>query len=348
LKLKTILELFAGENAMSKAGEQGLRPKHEPIVVARKPLLESTIAKNVLEWGTGGINIDGSRIKPKYNLQGNDLFSIMELCQLNHLKLPANNAELKRFQEDTSNVIKKLFSVAENVGTNTLEKALGIMQENTTKTDTLCSVEMLVENINTNLNTSGSGKNLTEKNQKDLSYIISTVSKMITELKISNLSVCQLTEVLHTQAKKEESTLGAQGRFPANFLHDGSDEVVGLFPGEDDKSASRFFYVAKASKKDRNEGLDKFEKKERVRQGLAGEKKNTHSANSHPTVKPTKLMQYLVRLVTPKGGTVLDPFMGSGSTGKACVLEGFDFIGIEMNLEYVEIAKARIEEAKNK
>ena len=139
------------------------------------------------------------------------------------------------------------------------------------------------------------------------------------------------------------------GRFPANFIHDGSDEVLELFPdskaGEprDDRgtggiwsesmgvpcgpqygdkgSAARFFYCAKANKKDRNEG----------------------AANNHPTVKPTNLMRYLVRLITPPNGTVLDPFTGSGSTGKAAVLEGFNFIGIEQSAEYVQIAKARIE-----
>ena len=86
----------------------------------------------------------------------------------------------------------------------------------------------------------------------------------------------------------------------------------------DTGSAARFFYCAKASKRDRDE------------------------ANIHPTVKPTALMRYLCRLVTPPGGTVLDPFMGSGSTGKAARQEGFDFIGIEREAEYVEIAKARI------
>ena len=89
-------------------------------------------------------------------------------------------------------------------------------------------------------------------------------------------------------------------------------------------AASRFFYCPKASKKDRNEG------------------------NIHPTVKPTDLMAYLVRLVTPKGGTVLDPFMGSGSTGKAAVREGMDFIGIEREDEYMEIAKTRIEHEQGK
>ena len=72
----------------------------------------------------------------------------------------------------------------------------------------------------------------------------------------------------------------------------------------------------------------------------------TPRSNFHPTVKPTKLMQYLVRLVTPKSGTVLDHFMGSGSTGKACRLEGFDFIGIEREEDYIKIAEARIEATK--
>lgn len=153
-----------------------------------------------------------------------------------------------------------------------------------------------------------------------------------------------------------ETTLGERlndaGRFPANLVHDGSEEVVGLFPDgakpkperrgkkggsgfgffDDEKtaatdgvwpadpggSAARFFYCAKASKKDRDEG------------------------NGHPTVKPTDLMRYLCRLVTPPGGIVLDPFMGSGSTGKAAVKEGFDFIGIEIDETYYNIAKARI------
>jgi site-specific DNA-methyltransferase (adenine-specific) len=110
-----------------------------------------------------------------------------------------------------------------------------------------------------------------------------------------------------------------QGRWPANLIHDGSEEVAGLL-----NDAARFFYCAKASKRDRDEG------------------------NNHPTVKPTDLMRYLCRLVTPPGGTILDPFMGSGSTGKAAMLEGFDFIGIERDPEYVKIAEARIGAAKDR
>jgi DNA modification methylase len=142
------------------------------------------------------------------------------------------------------------------------------------------------------------------------------------------------------------------GRWPANVIHDGSVEVLTAFPDapgqqgdlkttgrnrpssgrfgdmapplphlariETDKSAARFFYCAKASKKDRETG------------------------NTHPTVKPLDLMRYLCRLVTPPGGTVLDPFSGSGSTGKAAALEGFKFIGVEREAEYFEIACQRI------
>lgn len=151
------------------------------------------------------------------------------------------------------------------------------------------------------------------------------------------------------------------GRWPANIIHDGSDEVLAAFPDakgqqsdlngqgegrtskgifgdlprarehaarvDGDTSAARFFYCAKASKADRDEGMERAD----------GER-----ANIHPTVKPTALMRYLCRLVTPPGGLVLDPFAGSGSTGKAAHLEGFQFIGFEQSAEYAAIAAARI------
>ena len=146
-----------------------------------------------------------------------------------------------------------------------------------------------------------------------------------------------------------------QGRFPANLIHDGSQEVLELFPDtkpsrigkprgtkkkglfansefnkvgqehNDKGTAARFFYCPKASKKDRNEGCE----------GLEG-------GNNHATVKPNALMAYLCRLITPAGGTVLDPYMGSGSTGKAAVSEGFSFTGIELDPDYYEICKERV------
>lgn len=161
-----------------------------------------------------------------------------------------------------------------------------------------------------------------------------------------NPPVGELTGIGSTRKVSKGNGREVIGRWPANLIHDGSDEVVGLFPESkscntpssakpegkilggarsqgtiypgDSGSAARFFYCAKASKADR--GVD----------------------NSHPTVKPTELMRYLVRLVTPPSGVVLDPFMGSGSTGKAAALEGFRFIGIEREAEYLEIARKRI------
>lgn len=181
------------------------------------------------------------------------------------------------------------------------------------------------------------------------------------------------------------------GRWPANLIHDGSDEVTELFPAKagaaapvrgteaspasrgavtgtrsrvagafhrDSGSAARFFYCAKASRRDRNEGCEAFEKatpgqmtggRAEGSAGLnsprAGAGRKSGGRNTHPTVKPTDLMRYLCRLVTPPGGVVLDPFAGSGSTGKAAVLEGFRFIGIEREADYVTIARARIEAA---
>jgi site-specific DNA-methyltransferase (adenine-specific) len=147
------------------------------------------------------------------------------------------------------------------------------------------------------------------------------------------------------QNGREIQTYKTAGRWPANLIHDGSEEVVGLL-----NDAARFFYCAKASKRDRDEGCEGMEA--RARKAYSGpvtsdprmthEQQRLPSRNHHPTVKPTDLMRYLCRLVTPPGGIVLDPFMGSGSTGKAAMLEGFDFIGIERDPEYVKIAEARI------
>ena len=196
------------------------------------------------------------------------------------------------------------------------------------------------------------------------------------------------------------------GRFPANVIHDGSEEVTSGFPNSqgsggkpfkatdyeekqtatnftrgdfipynDEGSASRFFYCAKASSKDRDEGLFEFDEKKTGelqggrKEGSAGSimlnedgstRVNPYAGtgavkkNFHPTVKPTELMQYLVRLVSPKGATILDPFNGSGSTGKAVAFEnrernmGYKYIGIELDPDYCKISEARIEYALHK
>ena len=138
------------------------------------------------------------------------------------------------------------------------------------------------------------------------------------------------------------------GRWPANLIHDGSQEVLELFPGDADNSAARFFYCPKASKSDRDDGCEGFE--ENAAGGLSGRNdvslgSITYRCNIHPTVKPTELMAYLCRLVTPPGGTILDPFTGSGSTGRGAVSQGFNFIGSELSPEYAAIAEARIKAA---
>ena len=146
---------------------------------------------------------------------------------------------------------------------------------------------------------------------------------------------------------KESQGQHELGRWPANFVHDGLNA----------EEWSRFFYCAKASKSDRDDGVslaatsaaemvDRDTDSAGMNSPRAGAGRTSGARNDHPTVKPTALMQWLVRLVTPSGGTVLDPFTGSGSTGKACMLEGFKFIGFEMDPHYCEIAEQRIAKAR--
>jgi DNA modification methylase len=174
--------------------------------------------------------------------------------------------------------------------------------------------------------------------------------KPISESTVAKNVLKHRTGAINIDASRIESVEGVEGRFPANIMHDGSDVVQDIFPknkntrhmsykrsggdfidgipNQEEKSwfvteegsAARYFYCPKVSKKERGEN------------------------NKHPTVKPQELMKYLVRLVTPKGGTVLDPFMGSGSTGMAAKDLGFDFIGIEKSEEYFKICQERIDE----
>ncbi len=237
---KSVFDITAPATDLAKTWDgwgTALKPAHEPIVLARKPLV-GTVAENVLQHGTGALNIDGCR-----------------------------------------------------VGTETITQRQAVRSD---------------------------GSNSS---------------------KAYNVGVARQWNGVSTQTT---------GRWPANFIHDGSDEVLAGFPGEG--SASRFFYCAKASKTDRDEGLEGFEEKavysEAAATPMRDEREQAFRRNSHPTVKPTSLMRYLCRLITPPGGVILDPFLGSGSTGKAAALEGFSFIGIDLDADYVKIAKARIDFAK--
>lgn len=163
------------------------------------------------------------------------------------------------------------------------------------------------------------------------------------------MSQSNSTWVLANKSDNFTTVYKKNGRFPSNVIHDGSDEVLDNFQC----SASRFFYCAKPGKSERNKGLEGLKLKYVSHDGRNKHIENPYQRhnnlqyNHHPTVKPIKLIRYLVRLVTPKNGVVLDPFMGSGTTGIACKLEGFDFLGIEKEVEYYEIASLRIENCKN-
>jgi len=260
-----------------------LKPAHEPVVLARKPI-EGSVADNVLKHGTGGINIDGCRVAL-------DLSKEPDTGDMYYLK---RNKEYPNQDKSTSKIVGQ-------------------------------------------------------------------------------------------EAKRVDITM-KQGRFPANVLHDGSEEVLQGFPhtksgmmkqhiegGQynvygkmyprdvetigDEGSAARFFYCAKVSRAERNRGITSIEeglhdtedctnlpsmRTNSVNTSSGKLRKVKPTKNNHPTVKPIELMKYLCRLITPKGGTVLDPFMGSGSTGIAAKDEGFDFIGIEKEKEYYAIAEQRI------
>lgn len=253
-----------------------LKPAHEPIVMARKPF-KGNVAQNVLEWGTGGINIEASRIG-------------MSDTDPNHRHNPSQGNSGKN----------SIFGVGGHNGNLKIEgrfPANVIFDEE-------------------------AGKILDEQSGK-----------------------------LNKQGKcKTDNKSGWQNEYVGGNEVNAVERKLYL----DEGGASRFFYCAKASKKERNEGLHEFEPKTRsdinkmmgksgnFKTG-SGNDRTTEFKNNHPTVKPTDLMLYLIRLVTPKGAVTLDPFMGSGSSGKAAIRGGFKFIGIEREAEYLEIAKARIE-----
>ena len=284
-----------------------LKPAHEPIVMARKPF-KGNVANNVLEWGTGGINVDGCRI-------GSEVRTT-----------PIHSTDVK---EDNT-----LFGLHPTIQHHREETTLGRFPAN------IIFDEEAGKILDEQSGVTKSSKRGAHNNKK--------------------------TEHTNTYTPP-------QAMYSSNNTHG------------DTGGASRFFYCPKASKKDRNEGMPEQvpqftgrprredgsviykethpeewndvmkDKPRREKTSLAASEEILQptlkgSMNVHPTVKPTDLMAYLVRLVTPKGGVVLDPFMGSGSTGKAAVREGMNFIGIEREDEYMEIAKTRIEyeQKKNK
>ncbi len=237
---QTIIEDTKGTSEWEGWGT-ATKPAHEPICMARKPISEKTVAENCLKWGTGGINIDESRVGTG-----------------NEIPKGSGNGSKKSIYSQVSN-------------------------------------------------SKGNGGNITTNGRFPANLIHDNseeVRECFPETKSGKLkSDCY-------EKDRENDSMFAGGE---NFTHKGYDADSG--------NASRFFYCAKASKSERNKGLEN---------------------NNHPTVKPIDLMKYLVKLITPPDGIVLDPYLGSGTTAIACKIERFNYIGIELNEEYCEIARARI------
>jgi site-specific DNA-methyltransferase (adenine-specific) len=256
-----------------------LKPALEPIIVARKPLI-GTVAENVLTYGTGGLNIDSSRIGTEtVGWQG-----------------------AGRNVSATTGASQGGEQGGYNYGDGKARPVQGRWPAN-----------IVLDPYTAELLDEQSGK---------------------TQSKAANRGL---------QVSGQAG--GLAGANP-NYK-EGTDSMRGH---NDSGGASRFFYVAKASKRDRNEGLEgmPLRKSDQRSDKAAGiwVDMEAPKQNFHPTVKPTALMEYLIKLVTPPRGTVLDPFTGSGSTGKAAVLNGFDFIGIEMTEDYVPIIEGRLKHAE--
>jgi site-specific DNA-methyltransferase (adenine-specific) len=252
-----------------------LKPAFEPIVVARKPLI-GTVAENVLTHGTGGLNIDGSRIgtEQRINPPGG-------------IAPGANNyVNGARWNEGEPTIVQGRWPANVILDEYTAE----LLDEQAPRTGAFAEVKKR--------------KPIFENSEQNWGF----------------------------------TQVGDDG---ASYYND-----LG--------GASRFFYVAKASKRDRNEGLEELEPQRHSdrenAEGVGGDnprnRTNEAKQNFHPTVKPTDLMRYLIKLVTPPGGVVLDPFTGSGSTGKAAILEGFRFIGCELTEDYIPIIEGRLQHAE--
>ena len=270
-----------------------LKPAHEPMVLARKPLSEKSVADNVDKFGTGAINIDACRIEGE-------------------VKHPDTMPDFRDQGEQSKAAIG-------------VDK-LSFGQTSNAKRKELSDSDLL-------------------DNQRGRwpSNVMHDGSEQIQEI---------FPETSSTEVSRQRTHKG--------IWSDNKDEDGDYMPAYGDQgNASRYFYCAKTSKDERNSGLHGFDTKMMGMSGGAqsvgegydkgqdiGLNKVIARKNTHPTVKPVELMRYLVRLVTPKGGVVLDPFMGSGSTGMGAREEDFSFIGIEKEEEYYEIAKARIKNVK--
>ena len=308
-----------------------IKPANEPIVLARKPLEKGlSIAQNVLKWGTGAINIDVSRIGSEKRTM--PIFSVDKKNDETSFNL---NSNIQHHREETTqgrfpaNFIMTHHPDCECIGI----KKVGSGKEGGYNYEgNVYDVQGFVPN-----NSPVANSNYGEETIEDWNCHDDCPIKILDEQ--SGISKS-------SDAKRNRNTIGSFG-----MPNDNTNEY------NDKGGASRFFYVAKASQWERHYGLDNFEEKNsassefrpnHLEKSLNGESGNPYGRwkplkNIHPTVKPIKLMQYLVRMITPPNGIVLDPYAGSGTTGIACKIDDFQFVGIELSVEYTEIANARIQ-----
>ena len=319
-----------------------LKPANEPIVLARKPLEKGlSIAENILKWGVGGINIDASRVGTQ------DKIAPVEGGIKRRNKI---NQEMgfRKYENGFDNQDKEAWE----------QNAQGRFPANiifTHHEDCVCKGTKKVKSVSA----------YKSKDGYDNESIV--FNGNLNSMKSDGYADADGNETIENwdchedcpiRILDEQSGVLKSGKLK-QFVNGGNFNVFGKqYPRfvetiGDKGGASRFFYVAKASKSERNKGLDDFEAKRSSAYGYEiglGEKgegmfkdRNPIKQNFHPTVKPIKLMQYLVKMITPPNGIVLDPFCGSGTTGVACKLDGFQFVGLEQDPEYCKIAQGRID-----
>lgn len=317
-----------------------LKPAHEPVVVARKPLV-GTVAANVLEHGTGAINVDGCRVGYE---AGGSLASNPSLRESiaggNGGHVIATESE-RRFSEPhnagrwPANVVLSHADDCVHVGSRRV-RADGHFPSSRPASGYGSGVP----------DSNGGGL----KGQEDLAE--RRFDGELVEV-WACVPGCPVREL-----DRQSGNARSAGMYEKGAREQGAKAGAASIPIDgltssmyaDEGGASRFFYVAKAGRAERNAGLDGFDLRRSVdddwvsesRKDAPGGGRPSPQGNHHPTVKPIELMRWLVRLVTPPGGLVVDPFAGSGTTGIAAVLEGFDFIGVEQRDEYAAIARARI------
>src|SRR3990172_1376916 len=373
-----------------------LKPAAEFWILVRKPCSEKTVAENVLRWGTGGINIDQTRIKPANAIPLRKNLSQLILPTFYAdmpVSLPGSFSDVCALSlRHVQGFLKRTFSVLDsgsicdtNLWPNVVREFRNLYKlpkVSACDCGPTVSHEVLYAQRLLKAQDSKSYYPILSHFYDALSHgvegcdegdfpLLADVRACISDLPNSQENIPLNDSNLHLFCVWAFSwclysairhDVQSTGRFPSNLLLDESaaemlDEQSGLAKAKRDRTGggvSRFFYVAKTSSSERNAGCEDMPDKilatstgqtrpnKPARLGADPFAVQSPVKNNHPTVRPLKLMRYLCRLITPPGGTVLDPFMGSGSTGIAAVKEGFSFIGIEKEKEYFEIAKKRI------